>query len=305
MNLDHFLWLVLLFMTTTLAMRWVLSITLAPLNHHVIRRMLVHRIMVLCADVTVKHEAEGSLLLTIGTHTCTLELGQLYRRCAEQPGAAGQLILHAAQAISDALAADEALPADWTDQVVPLLRPARSTPPPGCVPGPTLGLLQAGYALPEAHAFRWITEADLQTAGLTVEALHAIAVRNLERSCNMLVMDTSGEMDDGVEAFLRFQTQDGLDAARLLIPSFYQRFAPRFGDRDPLVAVPTRDSLIMVGSDDPAAAQWLSAAAAGEYRRHAYPLQTDLLMVLPHGVIPWHSGRRRGRAPGDVPAHEW
>ena len=135
-------------------------------------------------------------------------------------------------------------------------------------------------------AFRWVTRRMLTVDGVSAETLHDAALLNLERSCNMLVIDAVRGNREDHDRLLRFLTADGLDAARLLLPSFYERFSPRFGDTDLLVMIPSRDTLVMVGEKDQAYITWLARHGDGVSFDRAYPLFDQPLKVTEQGIEP-------------------
>ena len=111
-----------------------------------------------------------------------------------------------------------------------------------------------------------------------------------ERSCNALVIEASGGEPHGEDRLLRFLTADGLDAVRIVMPSFYQRFSARFGDSDLLVAIPSRDTLSMIGSHDQALANILEWRSLRKRTGGAYPLSEELMLVSESGITLWPPG---------------
>ena len=251
-----------------------------------VRQLFLRHMRALCPEMRVLDEQADSLSLQIGTQVCTIQLEQLYRRCMEWPAQVGPLIQQATGGVEAALHDDERLPPEWEQQVVPLLMCPDSALLPDLLIGPISDQLSLGYVVRADATFRWVTTPML-AATQSADALHALALRNLERSCSSLIIDTPGEQPDGQEHYLRFITGDGLDAARLLIPSLHGRFSPRFAGDDLLVAIPTRDTLYMIGARDGAIANLLSYRGLWEHSRRAYPLTDRLLLITELGVQPW------------------
>ncbi len=267
-----------------LAIRWLVDTRAPAMTRLTLRAALRQWLLNLRPELQVE-EAEDSLRVTAGGRNGALYLEQLLRRCREYPEHATLLVEDAATAFVAALDEEDGLPEDWAEQVLPQLLPddaadrelARQA---------LLAGVQVGYVLPSDGAFRWITQAELAAAGVSAQALHEAALRNIERSCNRLVIDAREGEYEGEELMLHFQTGDGLDAARLLVPTFFQRFAPRFAEAPLLVAVPTRDTLIMVSAENAGTAGWLAWRSRQEYHRHAYPLLPMLLRVTERGIKP-------------------
>ena len=267
---------------TMLTLRWLLVWSKAPLNQQAIRQLLVERLLAAGTPTTLLTEAEGELTLRIGEQHCTIRLDALYRRCAEFPFRTLLYIRQAVDAVRVAAEQPVALPDGWETRVMPLLLPAQSATPPELCTASLLPALSVGYALVEPEAFRWITEQDLAGTETTPEALQALARRNLERSCSDLVIDA--QPGEGADHVIGFQTGDGLDAARVLIPSFHARFSPRFDGADLLVAIPTRDTLVIVAATDPQQAAVLDWRTRHEFRQSAYRLLDHVLLVTEHGI---------------------
>jgi len=288
--MDTFLWLLLFTSTMMLVFRWMLSWGTAFINRGTVRQFFLQRLAATRPDMRIIREDDHAIALQIDSQMCTVHLDQLYRRCAESPTQVNLFVRQAVAGLDNALQETDTVPNEWEQVVVPLLITLDMAHPDGLLFRPVFDTLAIGYALNMGGSFRWITQQAMTDAGIAFDHLHAIAMRNLERSCNMLVIESPQLAADGHERFVRFSTADGLDAARLLIPSFYQRFTSRFEDNDLLVAIPSRDSLAMVSTDDAALANMLAWRSAQERLHRAYPLYPLLLRVSEDGLAPWLPG---------------
>jgi len=258
----------------------------APVNRVEVRTRLLQRLLRSGFTAELVHEDEKEVQLHIGEHRCCVYLQQLYLQCSAHPNELSVFIQQAAEAI--AMAIDEGeLPEEWRRNIMPMLMRPQVDTPPEMVIRPAPPMLAVGYALVTETSFRWFTQPMLEVSGCAVEELHTIALANLERSCNMLVIDTPQDSSEDDNHLLRFHSHDGLDAARVLLPTFFQRFSPRFADADILVAIPSRDVLIMVPADDPAQANLLAWHARREFGRVPYPLLDTLLLITEQGIMPW------------------
>lgn len=282
-------YLLVLFAIALLALRWLIMAGKAPLSQQTIRTLLLQRLLGTLPNAVLVVERAHQIEFRVGERRCAMCLDQLYRRCAEWPFRTPVLIRQAVAAVQRALAAPAALPQEWQERVQAVLLRTDLPTPPHAVTHPAVGMLVMGYVLEANGAFRWITQRDIEEAGLTDTQLRETALRNLERTCNRLVIDAHQWGHDDADRLLRFQTADGADAARLLIPSFFQRFSPRFGERDLLVGVPTRDTLIMISADDAEEAALLAWHTRREYAHGAYPLSPQLIKVTEHGPVVWQT----------------
>ena len=279
-------WVLAMAGLTALVVYGLLLWRVTPSHRTAIRALLVQHFLLCGIPAEVLSEHEELLVVRLAGRTVTLCLQQLLRRCAEAPPQTTFFVRQAVDAVIGALEVPDALPADLTARLVPLLVPGEMTIPAGVPLRPFQPELFVVPALDEGTRFRLLTTAALEAAGLDVDTAYATALRNLDRSCNMLVIDAPEEHDDG-EQILRFRTLDGLDAARVLLPSFFPRFSPRFDDADLLVAIPARDTLIMVAADDPAHMNVLIWHARREFSRQAFPLLPVPLLVREDGIAPW------------------
>ncbi|MHB9023571.1 MAG: DUF1444 family protein [Armatimonadota bacterium] len=280
-------WLLLLTVITYLMLRWLMAWSTTPLNAQAIRTLFIQYLLTMYRGAELVAEQEDAVSVKINDVTCAFRLDQLFRRCLEDPQHANQLIQQAIQGIHAAFHDEDPLPENWEQRVMATLVSTRSPLPPDLVSRPFTDALLIAYTLDSKELLRWISCQDLMKAGISEEALHDIAFRNLERSCNALVIETQSAWTDQYDRLVRFATADGYDAARLLIPSFFQRFSPRFGDADLLVAIPTRDTLAMTSAQDEDFARLLAWRTGKEYQRRAFPLYDGVLMVTEQGVRAW------------------
>lgn len=274
-------------MVTLVTLRWLVTWSLSPHNHQAIRYLFMQRLLAAFPSLVLLTDEDDCIAAQVGEHTCTLHLEALYRRCHEFPYQADLFIRETIQALQQACEESGGLPTDWQTRIMAQLLRVDAAPAPDIVRQPVIDSLAVGYMVEEESTLRWVTQQDLDVSGVTVAELHPYALRNLERSCNMLVIETLPPQPDGDDRVLRFTTHDGFDATRMLLPSFYQRFAPRFGDEDLLVGIPTRDTLIMVAALDHSHANLLSWRAGSEYTQHAYPLYDNLLRITENGLELW------------------
>jgi hypothetical protein len=85
-------------------------------------------------------------------------------------------------------------------------------------------------------------------------------------------LDTPGDADgEGAALCLRYQSGDGFDAARLLLPDLLGSMATLLSGRL-LAAVPCRDLLLVLGDSDPAVVAAAKAEVAGRYAEDPYPI---------------------------------
>lgn len=274
----------------TIALRWLMQRGLTPLSQQMIRQLFTERLTATTPRCRLIREDDDALTVQCGEAICTVYFTTLYRRCQEEPHRTVLIVRDAVLAVQAMLEEADDLPDNWMSQVVPLLVNTELATPPDLVLRPFVGSLSVGYVVDHGETLRWLTRRVFEPWSIDEEALHTQAIRNLERSCFALVIETPPPLADGRDRLLRFHTGDGLDAARLLLPDFYQRYSPRFGDVDLVVAIPTRDLLLVIPATDQAQASFLSWRIESERRASAHPLARQLFVVSETGITPWAGG---------------
>ncbi len=288
-------WLLVLVTMILLTLHWLLAWSTIPLSRQAIRQFFLQRLLSTVPGIALLSESDDIVIVQARDLRCSCRLTQLYRRCTEQPARTAIFVRQAVQAIHDAIYAEATgLPADWEQRVTIHLLNRDVDLPSDLVTRAVVDTLAMGYTLADEEAFRWVTFGDLTPAGVSEDALHAAAMRTLERSCNRLIIDAAPATGEEEDELLRFQTGDGLDAARIVLPSFYNRFAPRFGDQPLAVAIPTRDTLAIVCAADARQAGWLAWRTAQLHARQAFPLCANLLLVTEQGYEHWQPGATVG-----------
>ena len=282
--MEQLSWICLLGMVTFFTVRWLLTWNLSPRNPQTIRFLFLQRLLARYPDAIVVADNEEQLLAQLQGRTCKIRLEALYRRCRALPSLADQFAQEVVQTLQQALEDAVGLPADWRQRILVLFLRMDAHLPADIIRRPILGTLGVGYVLEVGEAFRWVTQQDLEHDSVSPEELHRVALRNLERSCNRLVIETPVTAVEEDERVVYFNTRDGFDAARLLVPSFYQRFARRFAEEDLLVGIPTRDTLIMVGALDQPHAELLAWRTGSDYAMQAFPLLDTLVRVTDAGL---------------------
>lgn len=285
--MGEFFWYLLLAVTTIFTVRWLLAWRFSPLSESTIRQLFTERLTMSNADVALLSVDDEQLAVQYHNTICTIQFDALYRRCQENPYQTLLTVRNAVYTFLIALQESETLPEDWSTCVMPLLLNIDLPCPPNLVARPFIGPLAISYVVNTDTYFRWVTTDDMPHMGIDEEQLYAIARANLERSCHALVIDAPPAMADGQDRVLSFQTNDGLDAARVLIPSFFQRFSPRFGDSNLLVAIPARDTLLIAAENDQSHAALLAWRVGIDRAHRPHPLLEELLKISDGKVELW------------------
>lgn len=120
------------------------------------------------------------------------------------------------------------------------------------------------YAIDRPNRLEYITHKTLSIMGMGLEALHQLAVRNLPRCLDRIQLHDCGDGVIGISAGGTFE------ATLLLLDELWPRLAPHLPGQ-PLAAIPSRDLIFIIGSEQPQAFELIAARArtALAERRHA------------------------------------
>lgn len=146
---------------------------------------------------------------------------------------------------------------------------------------PLVANLSVAYVLDSDRAMSYIPPEALQRWGVEIDDLHEQALQNLVAKSDQLQAHAAAD-EDGTVSLILFQTMDGYDATRLLLPSLHERLREHLGS--PFVAgVPNRDILLCFRNDSDTLAR-LKAQIAEDYRSMPNSITDQLLLVTADGI---------------------
>ena len=171
---------------------------------------------------------------------------------------------------------DDAQPAGGIDVNAPKHGAAARLAVRPLVPG-----LSVGYVIDGDRTIAYVPTAALERWHIDLEELDALALENLvERSETLnahAAQDEAGDVN-----LILFQSLDGFDASRLLLPNLHQRLREHLGS--PFVAaVPNRDTLLCI-RDDGETAPSLRRQIKHDHRTMPHSITDQLLLVTPDGI---------------------
>jgi len=145
------------------------------------------------------------------------------------------------------------------------------------------GLLIA-YAIDSDRSIAYIPRVQFENWGVSRDDLHETAIDNLvarsESMSAQAAQDESGQIN-----LIMFQTGDGYDASRVLLPTLYERLREHLGG--PFVAaIPNRDILLCF-RNEPDTVDRVRTQVAEDYRRMPHQVSDRLLLVTADGIAPW------------------
>lgn len=194
------------------------------------------------------------------------------------------------------------LPCDETrDPPAGVLAPLESAAVAGGAPGTASGIappgrldhlaiqplvpgLCVGYVIDGDRTISYVSWAALKRWDVDLERLHQRAIGNLiGRSETMnahAAQDESGKIN-----LILFQTLDGFDASRLLLPSLHDRLREHLGSPF-IAAIPNRDILLCFRNEQ-STVQSLRDQINSDYRTMPHQVTNKLLLVTADGIAPF------------------
>jgi uncharacterized protein YtpQ (UPF0354 family) len=146
---------------------------------------------------------------------------------------------------------------------------------------PLIEGLNVGYAIDSDRTIAYLHQAQFKQWDVTVDDVHAAAIANLvARSESMPA--TAAQDEDGSISLIIFQTGDGYDASRILLPSLHERLVEHLGS--PFAAgIPNRDILLCFRDDEATIAR-IRGQISEDFDRMPHQLTDQLLLVTPDGI---------------------
>jgi uncharacterized protein YtpQ (UPF0354 family) len=173
------------------------------------------------------------------------------------------------------------------ERVFPMLKPlsllatVRERKLPMLVYRPFLADLMIAYVIDEPNQVAYINEQHLERWGIAEHELHEQALQNLRRRTDERGNYTAA--GTGEQRLIIFNTQDGFDATRLLLPSLLERWRPEFSGRM-VIGVPNRDFLILFSDSDSTILANLAHQIQMDATNREHGL-TDQLFTLADGQV--------------------
>ncbi|MFC2252406.1 hypothetical protein ACETRX_22405 [Labrys portucalensis] len=130
-------------------------------------------------------------------------------------------------------------------------------------------------------AYALVTTDDLKTWGVDADAIHEAALAGLEAASGKLAIEAERSAK-GRGAYATILTNDGYDAARLLLPSVRQRLLQALGSDLAIAGIPNRDFLVAWTPDFSARAGF-AAKVSEDSKSRSHPLTDELFVIEVNG----------------------
>lgn len=139
------------------------------------------------------------------------------------------------------------------------------------------------YAIDSDRTIAYLPKAHFESWDIPLDQLHEAALENLvSRSQSMsahAAQDEEGEVN-----LILFQTMDGYDASRVLLPTLHERLREYLGTPF-AAAIPNRDILLCFRNDDETVSR-LREQIAEDHAKMPHGITEKLLLVTPDGIAP-------------------
>lgn len=169
------------------------------------------------------------------------------------------------------------------DRILPMILPMRDGDETrrGLVTQPLVEGLNVAYAIDSDRTIAYIPEAQFGEWGMSVDDLHETAMNNLIARSEAMNAHAAQDEDGRINLIL-FQTMDGYDASRVLLPTLHDRLREHLGS--PFAAgIPNRDILLCFRNDDETVGR-LRQQIAEDYRQMPHQVTDKLLLVTADGL---------------------
>ncbi|HEX8340892.1 MAG TPA: DUF1444 family protein [Tepidisphaeraceae bacterium] len=143
--------------------------------------------------------------------------------------------------------------------------------------------LAVTYVLDGDRTIAYLPHEVLKRWKKTPEDLHEIALANLVAR-SQSIQAHAAQDDDGSVSLVVFQTLDGFDATRLLLPTLHSRLREVLGSPF-AAAIPNRDILLCFRSGKDTVAQ-LTRQVAQDFRTMPHQVTDKLFLVTADGIAP-------------------
>lgn len=232
--------------------------------------------------------ARGEHSFSIRVNGQTASLENLYRIAKLQPDEAEKHILRWAVEL---LRFEETSPAslakleDVKDRIMPVVLGSQTVAmqPGTLVTQELLPDLHIAYAIDHDRVISYIPRVVFAEWKIEIDELHEIAIANLVAKSQELPAHTANDEAGNVFLVL-LQTNDGYDAARILLPNLHDRLSEFLGSPF-IVGVPNRDILVCF-RDSPEINRRIEQRIEQDYHNWPHQITRQTFLVTADGLAP-------------------
>lgn len=148
---------------------------------------------------------------------------------------------------------------------------------------PLIAGLNVGYCIDNDRTISYLPRETLDRWKLDLDEIHETAIANLVARSESISAHAAQDEDGRVNLIL-FQTMDGFDASRILLPTLHERLREYLGS--PFAAgIPNRDILLCFRNDEQTVGR-LREQIGDDYRKMPHQVTDRLMLITPDGIAP-------------------
>lgn len=148
---------------------------------------------------------------------------------------------------------------------------------------PLIEGLVVAYALDEGQTISYIPRSQFEHWKISLDKLHETAIANLVQRSEAISAHAAQDENGNINLIL-FQTMDGYDASRILLPTLHERLREHLGSPF-AAAIPNRDILLCFRDDEETVAR-LRDQIDEDYRSMPHQVTDRLMLITADGLAP-------------------
>jgi len=227
---------------------------------------------------------EQPFSVQVNGHTASLE--NLYRLSVLSPD---DLKHNVERWMVELLRASEGTPdesatyAEVKDRILPMILTERAAAGQGeyMVTQPLVGNVLVAYAVDHDQTIAYISRKQFESWKISPDELHETAINNLVAHSEAINAHAAQDEEGRINLIL-FQTRDGYDAARILLPTLHERLREHLGSPF-AAAIPNRDILLCFRNDEETADR-ISQQVATDNEQMPHPISDRLFLITADGI---------------------
>jgi Protein of unknown function (DUF1444) len=226
--------------------------------------------------------ADEAFAMRVNGHVASLE--HLYRMAVLHPESTRRQV---ERWMVELLRASEGTPdldgtfEELKPRIMPMVMAESNDPHELSVKQPLVTGLAVGYGIDNDRTISHVTRKRLSKWKVSVEELHEAAIANLTARSQAIAAHAAQD-DDGKMELILFQTMDGYDASRVLLPDLNEKLREHLGSPF-AAAIPNRDILLCF-RDDEATVAHLRPQIERDFKQMPHQITDEILLVTADGI---------------------
>jgi uncharacterized protein YtpQ (UPF0354 family) len=147
---------------------------------------------------------------------------------------------------------------------------------------PLVAGLVVAYVVDSERSFWYVPRSAFESWKISIDDLHQRALDNLVGRSEAVSAHAVQDESSGRINLILFQTGDGFDASRILLPTLNERLREHLGSPF-LAGVPNREILLCF-RDEPETLARVRDQVKSDFRQMPHPITDKLLLVTPDGL---------------------